>query len=283
MNHIDQPWVSMGTPAKKTYDMEIELIQPWSVPVFKTTLPPRILQIMTEISDELVANEETESFSDNLVGQIETELFLDTNILEQAGVMGFFLETLSQFVSLCKHQRNPGEIQRDTWMTEISKMWIVSQYPGEYNPLHVHDNCKISSTMYLKIPKMLPARKKRRPSDDGSIQFVNNSSMDIDLSAPAVTISPQVGDFLIFGALQQHLVYPFRCEEGDPERRSISFNAVFQSKEQFDYNVEMIEPIEDLIKEKKFNEVIKKVNSSSLDETKKRQIFRNVERLRKSI
>ena len=38
----------------------------------------------------------------------------------------------------------------------------------------------------------------------------------------------------MFGALQQHLVYPYRCEEGDPERRSISFNAVFQSKTDHD-------------------------------------------------
>ena len=38
----------------------------------------------------------------------------------------------------------------------------------------------------------------------------------------------------MFGAQQQHAVYPYRCEEGDPERRSISFNAVFQSKSDYD-------------------------------------------------
>ena len=40
-----------------------------------------------------------------------------------------------------------------------------------------------------------------------------------------------VGDFFIFGAQQQHAVYPYRCAEGqeDVERRSVSFNAVFQN------------------------------------------------------
>ena len=53
---------------------------------------------------------------------------------------------------------------------------------------------------------------------------------------PNIAIPPQVGDFYIFGAQQQHEVYPYRCKEGqeDVERRSISFNAVFQSKADFD-------------------------------------------------
>ena len=46
---------------------------------------------------------------------------------------------------------------------------------------------------------------------------------------PTVTIPPEVGDFFIFGANQQHSVYPFRCAKGEKniERRSISFNANF--------------------------------------------------------
>ena len=52
------------------------------------------------------------------------------------------------------------------------------------------------------------------------------------MSSPSISIPPQVGDFYIFGAEQQHAVYPYRCEEGqeDVERRSISFNAVFESE-----------------------------------------------------
>ena len=51
---------------------------------------------------------------------------------------------------------------------------------------------------------------------------------------PSVEIPPQVGDFFIFGANQQHAVYPFRCAKGEKniERRSISFNAIFQGQEE---------------------------------------------------
>ena len=37
---------------------EIELIQPWSVPVMKITLPPHVLQTMIEISDLVIADKE---------------------------------------------------------------------------------------------------------------------------------------------------------------------------------------------------------------------------------
>ena len=102
--------------------------------------------------------------------------------------------------------------------------------------MHIHTQCQISTVMYLKIPKMLPSKKEHRPLDDGSILFASNASRDVDFSVPNIVIHPAVGDFFIFGAQQQHSVYPFRCAEGqkDVERRSISFNAIFQSKADYD-------------------------------------------------
>ena len=120
-------------------------------------------------------------------------------------------------------------------------MWIVSQYPNEYNPAHLHTQCQISAVMYLKVPEMLPSRKEHRANDDGSILFFGNASRDIDLSVPQMVCQPNVGDFYIFGAHQQHAVYPFRCAEGqkETERRSISFNAIFQSKADHDRGKEV--------------------------------------------
>jgi len=225
---------------RKEYEIEVDLIQPWSVPVMKTTLPPDVLQTMIEISDLVIADKELKSYGHTLAGQIETELEIESNILKQTGVMDFFLDVVRQFVIMCKCQMMPGleqAIQKEKWLTQILSIWIVSQQPGEYNPMHVHTQCQISSVMYLKVPKMLPSKKEHRLSEDGSILFVSNSSRDIELNIPSITFPPQVGDFYIFGSQQQHAVYPFRCEEGqkDTERRSISFNASFQSKTEFDH------------------------------------------------
>ena len=224
-----------GKGTEKRYDMEVQMIQPWSVPVFKTTLPPEILQTMTEISDQIIADKDNISHGEYLAGQIEKELRVEHKILEQTGAMGFFMGAVRQFIITCKCQMMPGweeKILKEEWLIQMLTMWIVSQQPNEYNPMHIHTECTISSVMYLKVPKILPSKKEHRPNDDGSILFTSNASRDVDFSVPNIVIHPQVGDFFIFGAQQQHSVYPYRCAEGqkDIERRSISFSAVFQSK-----------------------------------------------------
>ena len=228
-----------GKGKEKQYEMQVQLIQPWSVPVFKTNLPPPILQTMIEISDQIIADKDANSHGEYLAGQIDTELLVDHNLLEQTGTMGFFLGAVRQFIITCKCQMMPGfeqAIQKEEWLTQMLTMWIVSQQPNEYNPVHIHTECTISSVMYLKVPKMLPSKKEHRPNDDGSILFATNASRDVDFSVPNIVIHPAVGDFYIFGAQQQHAVYPYRCAEGqkETERRSISFNAVFQSKTDHD-------------------------------------------------
>ena len=228
-----------GKGKEKIYEMEVQLIQPWSVPVFKTTLPPEILQTMTEISDQIIADKDNISHGEYLAGQIENELRVEHILLEQTGVMGFFMGAVRQFIITCKCQMMPGfeqAIQKEEWLIQMLTMWIVSQQSNEYNPMHIDTECTISSVMYLKVPKMLPTKKEHRPNDDGSILFTTNASRDVDFSVPNIVIHPAVGDFYIFGAQQQHAVYPYRCAEGqkETERRSISFNAIFQSKTDHD-------------------------------------------------
>jgi len=221
------------------HEMHVQLIQPWSVPVFKTTLPPEILQTMIKISDHVIADKESKKAGRDLAGQIDNELYIDLDILNGAGVMDFFLDAVRQFVITCKSQSMPSkiaEIQQEKWPTQMKSCWIVSQQPGEYNPIHWHTDCQITAVMHLKIPEMLPSRKKHRLGDDASILFVGNASRDVDLSFPSINIFPRAGDFYIMGAHQEHSVYPYRCAEGqeDVERRSISFNAEFQQKSWLD-------------------------------------------------
>ena len=224
---------------EKKYEMDITVLQPWSTPVIKTKLPPEVLQTMIEITDQVIADKEAKSWGHNLAGQIDSELLIEQNILEQTGMLGFFMGAVRQFVMMCKCQQLPDHIeaiQKEEWLTQMLTMWVVSQYPNEYNPAHLHTQCQISTVMYLKVPEMLPSRKEHRANDDGSILFFGNASRDVDFSVPQIVCSPKVGDFYMFGAHQQHAVYPYRCAEGQKEieRRSISFNAVFQSKTDYD-------------------------------------------------
>ena len=218
-----------------TWDIDIDMLQPWSTPVMKTKLRSDILQTMTELSDQVLVDKDAVNWGHNLAGQIATEPLIDHNILDDK-TMDYFKGMVREFVIRCKCQMSPpisDKIRQEKISVEMVRLWAISQKPNEYNPVHFHKNCNISSVMYIKIPKMLPSRKKHR-SDDGAIVFLGNCSRENDLAMPSVEIPPQVGDFFIFGANQQHAVYPFRCAKGEKniERRSISFNAIFQGQEE---------------------------------------------------
>ena len=218
--------------------VSIDLLQPWSVPVMKTTLPSDVLQKMIKITDEIVVDENAIDHGSRLVGQIKTELTVPPESIGD-GLLKYFHTMIKHFIISAKAQQNPydkEEFLKENWLTQMLSMWIVSQQPGEYNPLHTHSKCHISAVMYLKVPKFSPSIKKHRPKDDGIISFISNQSTDTSLSYPSISIIPTVGDFFLFSSKQLHEVYPFRCEEGDPERRSVSFNAAFQSETEYNEN-----------------------------------------------
>ena len=215
----------------QSFQVPVQIFQPWSTPVLKTTLPPTILASMLEATDELLSDKSSEPMGTNLVGQIENERRIPLEALENIGAKGFLENMVREFVILCKCQEHPFEndlVRRQIWSTSITSCWVVSQYPDEYNPVHFHDQ-HVSAVMYLKKPKMKPSRKKTQEKD-GCICFISPASRDRRLSSSQFFASPEVGDLYLFGAGQMHTVYPYRCYKGeeDTERRSVSFNARFE-------------------------------------------------------
>ena len=219
------------------FQMHFDLLQPWSTFVMKTQLPPPILEKMIRITDKIVENAENEkSHGHHLAGQIKDELWVEHEILERENLMGFFQDVVRNFVIQQTCQNQPfgrKGILEEEWYTQMLSMWIISQKDNEYNPCHIHTECAISTVMYLKIPEYLTPRKSHK-DDDGAINFSGPAGKDQIWGNPTMTYQPQVGDFFIFPASQQHFVYPFRTPDGRGERRSVSFNAVFSSKTEQD-------------------------------------------------
>lgn len=219
--------------ADQKFELDIDMIQPWSTFIMKTRLPDVILGKMLEITDEIVDNaENAKSWGHNLAGQIEHELYVEHEKLHEAGIYGFFMDIVRHYIVAQKSQQMPNNAhlwQQEKWLTQMLSMWIISQKDNEYNPMHIHTECNISTVMYLKIPEYLPSRKEGR-QDDGNIIFVNSTCSDSQFVSPQYAHKPQVGDFFIFPAQQSHFVYPFRTADGKGERRSVSFNAIFSTE-----------------------------------------------------
>ena len=251
--------------------IEIELLQPWSTFVMKTKLPIPVLEKMIKISDNLIINVTPEpdqnlaqSFSkfptsavvdaqrkrllteEKLLPGHGTglggsdynqnrgdELRILASVLEDEDILSYFLDVTQQFVIQQTLQSNPlirEKILDDEWYTKLISMWVVSQKDNEYQPTHIHSECQLSGVMYLKIPEYLPDRLKT-DNNDGTITFTSNVAKDSTWGHSNLTLQPAVGDIYIFPSSMYHMVYPFRTADGKGERRSVSFNVIFSSKE----------------------------------------------------
>ena len=219
---------------KKSWNVNITVLQPWTVPIFQMKLPDDILSAMIRITDKIVDDKESKSHGEYLAGQVDRELIIDKGLLKDDIIDQFIGNAVLELVKQC-YRNTARDILIPKLQVMLQSFWIVSQMPNEYNPIHFHTDCQVSGVMYLKVPKMLPQRKEKKRSinglpvnDDGALQFVGQAGRDLSLCVPNILAQPKVGDLYIFGSQQLHAVYPFRCEEGDPERRNVSFNAAFR-------------------------------------------------------
>ena len=219
----------------QSFKMSIQLHRPWSDILFETTLPPTVLEKMIEISDEVLADSKRTQWGSNLAGQIKEEPLIPPEALKKENVLDFFGNMVQEYVHQCNLQQAPSdqhqhiETVKNHIHVTVNSMWIVEQQPGEYNPIHTHTNCDISTVMYLKAPSFLPSEKTKR-DDDGTIYFIGSSSAKGKLKTNSLKVKPTPGAFFIFPSHLQHTVYPYKTNDNFA-RRSVSFNASFEYKE----------------------------------------------------
>ena len=227
--------------------IEVEFMQPWADVLMRTKLPVDVLAGLIEITDQILQNPDRKNWGDNLAGQIVDEpliphqMMMDYKIGHDGSVFNWLMNCVGEYVRACTKQQATSEmvhnIQNIEWLTQMKSCWAVSQWEGEYNPIHIHTECQLSTVLYLKVPEFLPSTKPER-DDDGCIAFIGAGGNASALTRNLLKWKPKVGDFFIFPAHMQHCVYPFKTE-GDQERRSISFNADFISKEELEKQQQM--------------------------------------------
>ena len=237
---------------KGDFLMEVEAMTPWADTLFRITLPPNVLKGMIEITDKVLQDPDRKNWGDNLAGQIQDEPLIPHEWMQNykikdpsgtdSSIFNFLMNLIGEYVKHCHRQMatsyDADKIKDEQYMTQMKSCWVISQWSGEYNPIHVHTECQMSTVMYLKVPEFLPSVKPDR-DDDGCIMFIGGAGGGSRLTRNLIKIKPKVGEFFIFPAHLQHTVYPFKTD-GDFERRSVSFNADWISKKEYDKQEEMM-------------------------------------------
>ena len=229
-----------GSTSVAPIRLPVEYIQPWSNFICKIKLPDEVFVDLQKLYDE--ASKLNVSFGKELVGQVDDEPQVTPELQNKfANFTQFCLHSVKQYVTTAMKQVSQGDAKQNSseeffeegapnLLTRITTMWFVNQKPGEYNPVHIHTNCKVSSVMYLKKPSKQIKDRKEHYKSDGLITFMNNSGTDLTFANAQCSFNPEPGDMYIFPALQHHMVWPYRSEDPNDNRISLSFNADFTTQ-----------------------------------------------------
>ena len=208
---------------------DFNLVKPFGPSVGMFKAPSEVLKTIIELTDKVLEDENRIDWGNTLVGQVKEEPWVSNEMLKEAGIYQYLSMMLYNYVwnSLTSEGHELEKLE-----VHLDHMWVVSQYAGEYNPIHFHTYCDLSSVMWLKIPEMedrnktkkLPEYKMQR---DGMIEFIYKTACPTGLEKGSLSFTPEPGKLVIFPSNLLHTVYPF---QGPGERRSIAFNSHWQAK-----------------------------------------------------
>ena len=199
-------------------ELKYDIYQPFGPSILKTTLPQGFVNLLNAEADHILYDDnlsKEHDWSHNLAGNVKKEVAIDQNKIPN---FPEFLITMAK--AYYKHTINaePAEGSKVSF-----RVWVVSQYAGDFNPMHIHD-ANLSGVAFLKIP--LGFDKEYEAEDHhptaGCLEFLG--SMPNHFARHSYIAKPQVGDFYLFPSWLTHQVYPFRSEG---ERRSLAFNIHF--------------------------------------------------------
>jgi uncharacterized protein (TIGR02466 family) len=187
-------------------------IKPFGPTIGKTKISNEFFNKLNKEFDSK-SNSKKVDYSSKLASQIKNEIKISNNFIKKN-----LEKEIRAYVNKFLLKENIKNIKD----IKILNLWVVSQFKGEYNPIHYHEG-DLSGVGYLKLPKGMTNNKmvkNKKLKTNGTIDFINGQRGF--LSKSIYNVSPKVRDLLIFPNYLMHTAYPFNIEG---ERRSFSFNA----------------------------------------------------------
>ena len=192
-------------------------IKPFGPTIGKTKISKKFFDKLNK-EFEGKSNSKKVDYSSKLASQIKTEIKISDNFIKK-NLEKEIKINITKFL-LKEKIKNIKDIK-------ILNLWVVSQFKGEYNPIHYHEG-DLSGVGYLKLPKGMTNNKmvkNKKLKTNGTIDFINGQRGF--LSKSIYNVLPKVKDLLIFPNYLMHTAYPFNI---DGERRSFSFNVKINYK-----------------------------------------------------
>ena len=202
-------------------EISYDIYQPFGPSILKVRMPQEYVNLFNVEADRILHDEKLSKeydWSHNLAGNVKKEIAIAHNKIK--GFPEFMVAMSDQYLAKVLPE----------WTTDAKvsfRVWVVSQYAGDFNPVHIHD-ANLSGVAFLKVPPGFKAEyeKEDHHATAGCLEFLG--SIPNHFARHSYIVKPEVGDFYLFPSWLAHQVYPFRCEG---ERRSMAFNVHLSTKD----------------------------------------------------
>ncbi len=131
-----------------TDQVEVEFIQPWSDVLMRTRLSDEVLEGMLDITEQILQDPDRKNWGDNLAGQIADEplipheMMMNYKIGKDGSVFHWLMNMVGEYIKACTRQQATSvdydKVKDIEWLTQMKSAWVISQWEGEYNPIHIH-------------------------------------------------------------------------------------------------------------------------------------------------
>lgn len=210
----------------------IEIMRPFGPSLLKSKMSEDLLELLIKKTDGILNDpvlSEKYDWSSHLAGNVQKEVRFENNWLTTPEAAPF-ANYITQQTDLYLNDHHVNAFFDNTVKKEnkkhpfkkinMSSAWMVSQWNGDFNPIHTHDGY-LSGVCYLKMPDMnTKIENEDHTRTCAKIAFISGNPNYMSLHQYVVL--PEPGDFFLFPSWLMHTVYPFRTP--DTERRSVSFN-----------------------------------------------------------
>ena len=214
---------------------QVELIRPFGPSILKCRIPDDLLKVLNDDCIKTGEDEELRKkldWSDNLAGRVKWEYKIQDDTIR--ALQNLVAAYTKSFLLPVEYKEEEGKKFIESVEVGFSSAWFIRQWKHEYNPVHFHTGCLMSSVGYLSLPEDIDEfweeEDKDHNSSGGQIEWIYGQ-MGLT-NATRLKVKPRVGDFYIFPAFLDHTVYPFNSKYNFPdikgERRSFSINLTYR-------------------------------------------------------
>lgn len=191
----------------------------------KTKAPEHIVERLFE-----EGKKQLETYNHSLAGHLKSQF-----LYSKETIIWFYTEMQPYWNSYREHHCNfHGADNKYVELTAMD-LWVNFMKKGDYNPLHTHGG-DISFVLYLDFPKELykEAEEHEGPSTPpGYLEFQFGQPSRPKWFTYNQWIKPETGDIIIFPAMLQHTVLPFKS---DVTRVSVSGNLAISNRKDLGEN-----------------------------------------------